>query len=204
MKDFIIYSVVFGKKCHPRTSVLKDPNYERVLYTDLDCYDENKFYRVKKTHIDCLDSVRKNRRLKILIPEEIFNNYKYSLYLDYKHPMTIDYENLFSGLEFGSDILISKHKNRDCVYDEGRKCIDVGKGEEAEILRQLNFYKKENYPIHNGLYAAYWIFRRHTVALKLNMESWWEQVERFSSRDQISLPYVAWKHNVKISLNRRL
>ena len=201
MKKFIAYAAVFGKKSNFKMPRPFDMNVERVLYTDLDVFEPHVFYQVKKISLDhmSLNFTRKNRIAKILIPDEIFDNYEYSLYLDYKHPTEADFDHLVNCLEPDSDILVSKHKMRDCIYDEGQKCIEKGKGSESEILEQLYFYRTQGYPAHNGLFANYWIFRRHTKRLREQMHLWWRQVEEYSERDQISLPYVAWKHNMKIS-----
>ena len=203
MKKFMMYAAVFGKKANFKMPKLTDPGIERVLYTDIPKrFDPHVFYQVKTLRIDHLDPVRRNRFVKIMIPDEIFDNYEYSLYMDYKHPTNIDFDLLLSCLEPESDMLISKHKKRDCIYDEGIACVMKGKDDKKTIVNQLDFYKSEGYPNHNGLYAAYWLFRRHTKQLKESMKLWWEQVEKHSCRDQISLPYVAWKHGMKISVTR--
>ncbi len=202
MKKFIIYAAVFGKKGNFRKPEMSGPDMEKILYTDLDCFDNHVFYQVKKMNLDHanLDSTRKNRIVKILIPDEIFDNYEYSLYLDYKHPSEINFKKMLGYLEPGSDMLVTRHPRRDCIYDEGEICAKIGKDNEEDISRALNFYRSEGYPEHNGLYANWWLFRRHTKRLRQFMALWWEQVEKYSCRDQISLPYVAWKHNVKISV----
>lgn len=164
-------------------------------------FKKNDFYQIKKMKLDHLMPVRRNRLIKICIPDEIFNNYEYSFYMDLKHPTAIDFDRLLGCMNSQSDLVIQQHW-RDCVYDEGAKCIEKKrfKSNKKDISRQLAFYKSEDYPTHNGLYAAWWLFRRHTKELKKFMKLWWEQVEKYSHRDQISLPYVAWKHGMKITV----
>ena len=148
-----------------------------------------------------LSSIRSQRRVKILIPDEIFDNYEYSVYVDCKRPLAVDFEWLLDLLEPQSDFMTRLHRRkRDCVYEEGRICIERRLDNREDILRQLDFYKSENYPAHNGLYWTTILFRRHTKRLKQFSTLWWDQVERYSYRDQISLPYVAWKHDMKISI----
>jgi len=201
MKKFVIYTAVFGQTSRFRMPELSIPDTDRFCFTDLDL--ESHFYEVKKMNLDYLLPVRRNRLIKILIPNELFNNYEYSFYLDCKHPTSIDFDWLLRCMEPGSDFLVRRHRQRDCVYDEGRKCIKKRKDSETLILKQLEFYRSENYPAHNGLHAAFWLFRRHTNKLREFSKLWWEQVEKYSLRDQISLPYVAWKHGMKISTCER-
>jgi len=204
MKKFVLYTAVFGKLGKSRIPQLSTPDVDRFCYTDLDIKDD--FYQIRKMNLDYLEPVRRQRLIKICIPDEIFDNYEYSFYVDRKHPIKVDFDYFLSLLEPQSDFATRSHryKRRVCIYEEGRLCIEGGKDSETNILKQLEFYKKEGYPIDNGLYATFVLFRRHTEKLKGFSRLWWEQLEKYSHRDQISLPYVAWKHNMKISLCTRV
>lgn len=197
MKKFVIYTALFGKRSVFRMPKISSLGIDRICFTDLDL--EDNFYQVRKMKLDHLTSVRRQRFVKICIPDEIFDNYEYSFYLDYKHPSTVNFDWLLSHMKLQTDFLIRQHRVRDCIYDEGVKCIKKGKGSKEIILNQLDFYRNENYPAHNGLYASFILFRRHTQGLKELSRLWWEEVERWSFRDQISLPYVIWKHGIEIS-----
>jgi len=197
MKKFVIYTAVFGKASRFRMPKISHRDVEKICFTDLDL--EDNFYQKRTMNLTPLISVRAQRFVKICIPDEIFNNYEYSFYLDYKHPTTINFNWLMSHIAYGTDFLAPQHKERDCIYDEAVKCIKKGKGNRGTILKQMDFYQKENYPVDNGLYATYWLFRRHTKKLKELSKLWWKQLEKYSFRDQISLPYVIRKHGIKIS-----
>jgi hypothetical protein len=99
-----------------------------------------------------------------------------------------------------SDILLFNHSFRDCVYDEGKACIDNNKDNASNIRGQLIHYKTLEYPAHNGLYNTACMVRKHTPELKGLSTLWWEEIDRFSHRDQISLPYVLWKTGIPFSV----
>ena len=204
MKKFAFYTAAFGRLGKSRTPELTVPDTDRFFYTDLDINDN--FYQMRRMDLDYLSPVMRQRFIKICIPDEIFDNYEYSLYVDRKHPIKIDFDYFLSCLEPGSDFAtrLHRYKRRICIYEEGKVCIEKGKGNKVDILKQLEFYRKENYPIDNGLYATFIVFRRHTKRLKEFSRLWWEQLERYSFRDQISLPYLAWKHGMKISICERV
>jgi hypothetical protein len=167
-------------------------------------YIKNDFYQIVKMDTNGLSSVRRQRQVKICIPDEIFNNYEYSVYIDCKRPLAVDFEWLLGFLVPGSDFATRLHRRkRDCVYEEGKICIERGMDNEEIISKQLEFYRDEGYPVHNGLYWTTILIRRHTERLKMFSMFWWMQLEKYSFRDQISLPYVAWKHNMKISICAR-
>lgn len=208
MKKFILYTAIFGKMGRGvHTPEVSIPDVDRICFTDLEI--ESDFYEIRKMKVDShIDNkyeieeamIRRQRFVKICIPDEIFDNYEYSVYVDCKRNSVIDFEWLLSFMEPHSDFLTRRHKTRNCVYEEGRVCIKKERDDKATIRKQLTFYQEEYYPINNGLHYSYILLRRHTRRLKKFSRLWWRQLEQYSHRDQISLPYVAWKHNVIISI----
>ncbi len=201
MKKFVLYTARFGIMRYIHTPKISIPDVDRFCFTDLDI--ESDFYKIRKMNLNPLASIRQQRFVKICIPDEIFDNYEYSVYVDCKRASVIDFEWLLGFMESESDFVTRQHKTRDCVYDEGKACIEKRRDDEALILKQLDFYKRENYPAHNGLHYSYILLRRHTESLWGFSRLWWEQLEKYSHRDQISLPYIAWKHGMKISICAR-
>ena len=49
----------------------------------------------------------------------------------------------------------------------------------------------------NGLYAGGVIARRNNLTRVRFEDDWWHEILTRSVQDQLSLPYVLWKHNVK-------
>lgn len=202
-KKFVLYTAVFGVLGKGRTHDVSNPDVDKICYTDIVNFGfrDYKIKQMDLRHISPMP-VRRQRYAKICIPDEIFDNYEYSVYVDRKHPLDVDFNDYVSYLEPGSDFATRQHryKRRICAYEEGKVCLAKYMGDKSEILNQLDFYRSENYPVNNGLYATFIVFRRHTERLKEFSKLWWEQVEKYSYRDQISLPYVAWKFGMKISL----
>ena len=218
MKKFVLFTAIFGKPRRFNFPTISDMSVDKFCFTDLNVSEGcnqimpgkkgqpflNDFYQIKKMKLNHLTPMKANRFVKICIPDELFDNYEYSIYSDAKHPFTFDFDYMLSCLEPESDFLIRRHRSkRDCAYDEGLYCIKRKKDTEANIMKLLNFYKSEDFPTYVGLYDAGWVLRRHTKALKQYMKLWWELVYNYSERDQISLPYLVWKYGMKISLWKR-
>ena len=71
--------------------------------------------------------------------------------------------------------------------------VILSKGDaEDVVVRQMEHYWLEGFPDHFGNVYCGILLREHNhpVCRKL-MEDWWEQIDRYSRRDQISFPY--WK-----------
>ncbi|MCR5840852.1 MAG: DUF616 domain-containing protein [Bacteroidales bacterium] len=80
------------------------------------------------------------------------------------------------------------HPDRDCSYEEARKCFDMKYLTAFGLLRVWLFLALHGLPRHAGLNENNIIFRRHgdpdVVALD---ELWWDRVLHLSRRDQLSL-----------------
>ena len=79
-------------------------------------------------------------------------------------------------------------------------CVKLKKDTKENVDRQLNAYRKEGFPEHYGLPQTCILLRYHNEesCIKL-METWWEQLEKYSHRDQLSFNYALWKNqNTKI------
>lgn len=51
---------------------------------------------------------------------------------------------------------------------------------------QINRYRKEGYPDHNGLVAGGFVVRdNRSNNVKLLMKAWWREIARWSRRDQL-------------------
>jgi len=95
-----------------------------------------------------------------------------------------------------SDLTTFKHWDRSCLYVEAAFCAKVHKDNPEILKAQVNRYRKEGMPDNWGLAATRVVIRRNTPAIHELNEAWWTEIERGSLRDQVSLPYVCWKHNL--------
>ena len=89
------------------------------------------------------------------------------------------------------------HNDRNCLYDEAAFCIKKGKGVKAKLRRQVRAYQKAGMPVKWGLAETKCVIRRNTEQIACLNEAWWIQLQRFSLRDQVSLPYVCWKTGLR-------
>jgi hypothetical protein len=97
-----------------------------------------------------------------------------------------------------------KHNDRTCAYSEADTCIFNNKGNSTAMLLQLRRYHQEGFPKNwDGGLADTAILLRHSSSSVLQQlcDSWWNEMgatgsnvsESGSVRDQVSLPFVAWK-----------
>lgn len=87
------------------------------------------------------------------------------------------------------DMLLRKHRKRNDIYEEAKVCISSGR-DAVGVKEQVAEYKRQGFPEKSGLYINGILFRKSTERTTELNKAWWEQICRYSVRDQISLPYV--------------
>ncbi len=198
---FVVYTVLTGYKENLRNPFPHNSlGYERICFTD------NPELKSKDWSIILIDhhhlkEERESRRPKLL-PHRFLPDFEYSLYIDntvnFKvDPLTI--LNHYINSDFS--LICFKHPWRDCIYDEGEIIIQSGLDDEYRVREQLDFYHSQGFPSHNGLIAGTVLFRKHLDFKLIDLtEEWFEHVLRYSKRDQISFPFLAWYKKFNYSL----
>jgi hypothetical protein len=89
-----------------------------------------------------------------------------------------------------------KHPFDNCAYTDAQSCLSIGRGEPDKINEQIAFYEREGLPRGAGLISSGILMRNKNPEVTDFCEKWWQQVERFSNRDQISFTYTYWKNPI--------
>jgi hypothetical protein len=113
---------------------------------------------------------RRNAKVYKILPFAFLPEYDYFFWVDSTHR-----------LETNPHEVIDKYLN-DLVED------------------QLAFYRDLCYPENNGLYELPVRVQRNTPTTQRMGWMWWEQICMFSSRDQISFPFVCNQLGIKPSI----
>jgi len=92
-----------------------------------------------------------------------------------------------------NDIAVWKHFGRDCIYDEAEVLFSFGTDVNPDVRRQIETYKSKGFPEHAGLGECNVIVRKHSPKVEAFNNAWWAEICKYSTRDQISFPYVLSK-----------
>ena len=82
------------------------------------------------------------------------------------------------------------HPDRNCVYAEAELSKSMPKYQQQPIDRQMEAYIAEGYPAENGLIASGLIARSTSADLAAIESMWWDENQRWTYQDQLSLPVV--------------
>jgi len=143
---------------------------------------------------------RRDAKVYKVLPFAFLPDYDYYLWVDSTHIVEVDPHEIIDTYLKDSDVAVFKHPQRDCIYIEGEFVKEIGFDYANLLTDQLNFYRDVFYPEHNGLYELPVRVQRNTLLTQKMGWKWWEQICMFSSRDQISFPFVCHQLGIKPSI----
>lgn len=201
MKKICIYTCITGNYDDVKEIKQVEDNIDYFLFTNNKRIKSNTW---KVIYIDNegLDNIRLARKIKIM-GHNILKNYDVTVWLDgasYIRKSVREFIAKYCDLD-KYDLIGFKHKSRDCIYIEALECVKVKKDKEEIIKLQIDKYKKDKYPSHNGLIESTILIRDfNNKRLIKVMKDWFIEVCNFSYRDQLSFNYAAWKNKFNFKL----
>jgi len=207
-KKIAVYTAIFGGY----EGLIPQPKIKGVEYH---CFTDtpvkSRSWIVHEIRPPCPgDNTRSARKIKIL-SHEYLHDFEHSIWIDGNYCVTGDIVALVNKELAECNMAVFDHSStaidsRDCVYDEYQAIVDMGKRtgsfkDNPEVMKkQIERYRAEGYPAHNGLVFSAVLLRRHnTDDVIRTMKRWWNELENNSKRDQLSFNYAAWKEKLSYS-----
>lgn len=146
---------------------------------------------------DNIHPVKLARKYKILAPD-IGTHQDIFIWHDANMQVNCDLNEFVRRLG-NSDLMLSVHPERNCLYKEALRCIELKKDNKEILSKQIIRYHNLKMPYHWGLYATGVLIRRRFDQRTFKLYTdWWKEVENYSRRDQISLPFCLWNNQIKL------
>jgi dephospho-CoA kinase len=190
---FVVYTALFGDYDN-----LIDPN-ENYEGCDFICFTDQINLKSDIWEIRIVENIdlplnMMNRRYKIL-PHLFLSEYEWSMYVDANILIRNNPFELANKYLSRYNFTMPKHFARDCVYNEAKECVILGKSKHDETKKQIDDYKKQSFPENYGLGENNILFRKHNSEKVIKiMKDWWEELNTQTKRDQLSLAYILWKN----------
>ncbi|XP_047311730.1 probable hexosyltransferase MUCI70 [Impatiens glandulifera] len=178
-------------------------------------------WRIIIVHNTPYGDARRNGKVPKLLLHRLFPNIRYSIWIDAKLQLVVDpYQVLERFLwRQNATFAISKHYRRYDVFEEAEANKAAGKYDNVSIDYQVDFYKKEGLtpyseaklPIISDVPEGCVIIKEHIPITNLFTCLWFNEVDRFTSRDQLSfssvrdkfMAQVNWSVNMFLDCERR-
>jgi hypothetical protein len=190
----VVYTCITGAYDTLKEPKIVSEGWDYICFTDSDLKSETwQIIKIGKSN----DQIRHQRKKKIY-NEYIFENYDVSVWVDGSMFINCNLDELL--IENDSDFSIMKHPAQTCITGEARGILILKKDTKESLERQINDYFSEGYPKDYGIIASGIMIRRHTDKVINFCKLWYEQVKKYSHRDQMSFGYVHWKNRIDVNL----
>ncbi|KAB2082008.1 hypothetical protein ES319_A05G169400v1 [Gossypium barbadense] len=164
---------------------------------------------------------RRNGKIPKFLLHRLFPNARFSLWIDGKLQLLVDPYQILERFLWrkNATFAISRHYIRFDVFEEAEANKAAHKYDNASIDFQVDFYKKEGLtpsseaklPITSDVPEGCAIIREHVPISNLFTCLWFNEIDRFTSRDQLSFSTVRdrvaaktnWMMNMFLDCERR-
>ncbi len=202
----VVYTAIYGNYDRLQEPLFINSNIDYYAFTDQEIPKGSVWKKMDiscYTQLDGLDDYHRAKYLK-MFPYEFFPNYDFSIWIDGNVKLVAD---TYPLAVMAEDAAIATYENpiHDCIYTEKNYMIFHKRVSPGLIEKQINDYKKDGFPEHFGMRELSIIYRKHTDQECYEiMKEWWEHVNKYTMRDQISLPFLLWKHGKNINYIKSL
>lgn len=201
-----VYTAVFGGYDKIEEPMYVNPNLDYYAFTDAELPEYSVWKKVdvsKYPHLRELDAYHLAKYIK-MFPYEFFPDYDFSIWIDGNVKLIADTYPV-AIMSQGSAMATYANPIHDCIYTEGRYMVFQGRVAKEQVDVQLERYRAAGYPEHFGMREFSIIYRDHSCKECYDMmKEWWEHVNKYTMRDQLSLPFILWENGKTIDYIRCL
>ena len=189
-KQFLILTAQVGGKGRIVDPPEAFDNADYILFTDKKV--ESKIWQIKDylnfSTIDPAWKHRRNAKVFKVLSTLMFPQYEYIIWHDSVNKLIVDPKDIIKNREH-LDLFLFIHPWRSCIYKEIQACTELGYDKKEILVEQEKFYLDNNFPSDQGLIHADVFIKKNTPKTNILELMWWEQICKFSSRDQCSLSF---------------
>ncbi|AQK87688.1 hypothetical protein Zm00014a_041330 [Zea mays] len=223
-RELVVASAIFGNYDmiqHPRNIsefskanacfyMFVDEETEAYVKNSSSLYNNNKvgLWRLVVVRNLPYEDPRRTGKIPKLLLHRLFPNVKFSVWIDAKLQLVADPYLLLERFLWrkNTTFAISRHYKRFDVFEEAEANKAAGKYYNASIDYQIEFYRNEGLthyspaklPITSDVPEGCVIIREHIPITNLFTCLWFNEVDRFTSRDQISFSTVRDKIRARV------
>lgn len=191
----VIYTVITGKYDELRQPKCIDQRFTYICFSNELGDQKIGVWHIMSIPLIVTDKQRLSRYPKVK-PHELLSEFDFSIYMDANLVIAESsfYKNIFLLINQNQILAGVKNGWRDCLYEEGYRCILSKLDTPSKIIDEMRFIKSEGFPDKYGMYEANVIFRNHHNEKVIEQcIMWWDMLQKHAKRDQLCFSYTLWK-----------
>lgn len=190
-----VYTAIFGNYDDLKPPLIrKATGWKYVCFTDQPI--ESDVWEIRNVPVINNDPSKTARYYKIMFHKHIETDL--SLWIDATFIINTNLNRWWR--RFQDPFTAIRHPFDNCIYTDAQSCINAEKGDRGTIEKQVAHYRSIGVPMRNGLISSGILMRRKEERTIQFCETWWDQVKRWSNRDQIAYGYANFKHTGVVNL----
>lgn len=182
--------------------VLRDPKVinkgvDYICFTDDDTL-ESKVWEIRLLKGQSKIPKNKRQREVKILAHKYLSEYKRTIWIDANIQIIRNLSTLID--KYRGSFIALKHPTRNCIYEEGLAILRAKKASKKAINEQVATYYDEEFDPGQGLYDTKFLIRDNNERINKLCDEWWKEVSERSHRDQMSLPIVLKRNNIKATV----
>lgn len=190
----VVVTASIGEKRNLLTPVVLDRDVDYLCFTDRK-FKHPTWKTINVRRNEDVIPVRDAKRYKVLVHE--FIEADFSIWIDRHCQLKESVVGMVNELIAAEADIGLVHHPRRCIYHEARTCKQRLKDSEDVINAQVAQYRSQGWPPRAGLFYGGFVVRRHTDDVRAFNGMWWDEIEKWSKRDQLSLPVCLAMSGIK-------
>lgn len=185
--DKVIYTAIFGPYDDLKEPRVITPGWRYLCFTDQNLKSKN--WEIIKRPILPEGATRTARYYKIMFHRHIEE--EFSIWIDASFQINVDLNEWWT--RFKQPVTCIQHPVRNCVYKEVNVCLSRNIDAPGPLMKQKKNYNEAGLPARNGLIASGILMRKLNQSSIDLCDLWYQQLQLYSSRDQIAFAYASWR-----------
>lgn len=197
-KQRVVYTCLFGfSEGFMDRPTVDDGKTDYICITDDRTITSNNW---RFLYVDTSEhGPQKTSKLVKTCPHRFLDRYESSLYVDNTVRINVAPDRIWSYSTDETPFVMYKHPFWDCPYKETDAVIAAGYADRNLLTKQIRTYASEGLPRNAGLYHGGIILRKHhEERVKVVGDKWFQEIQRYTYRDQAALSYLVWKMPFKL------
>lgn len=186
----VVYTAIIGEYDSLIVPEVIDPDIDYVCFSDRP-RDGFGVFEIRPVDYYNTDPVKIARYVKTH-PHKYFPEHDVSIWIDANVLIRGDLKKYVNRLKSsGEKIGCVAHPRRNCAFVEAESCKELGKDDNDVIDKQMERYRGLGFMPDAGLIETnIFVCLHHDPVVQQAFGSWWNEIERYSRRDQLSVMYA--------------